>query len=68
MKVSELIEQLKKCHPDDNVEVSLTTDDNHYFGGIIEVNEIKAHRIGNVTLIADVGERYISTNKISGEV
>lgn len=59
MKVGELIEKLKMCNQDDMVEVSLLTDDNQFFGGIIDINEITPRSIGNVTLIADEGERHI---------
>jgi hypothetical protein len=57
MKVSQLIHQLKKCHPDDDVEISIdyenTPEDEREFGVCIGLNEITPVSIGSVTLLCE---------------
>ena len=64
MKVSELIEQLKQCHPDCTVTVSMAVDSlpedgrNEYFrifGDVCHINQVQKFPLEDVTLIA-VGE------------
>jgi hypothetical protein len=63
MKVSELIEKLKKCNPDDRVEVSVdfidTPPEHREFAECIGINEITKESLVSIVLLCE-GKTTIS--------
>jgi hypothetical protein len=56
VKVSELIEQLQKCHPDDDVRMSIDAGElplERTWAALIGITEVTSDRLGEIVLLGE---------------